>query len=198
MNARSRRTREAILAATRALLEERGPAALTMAAVAERVGLSRRGLYLHFTSRSELVTALFDYLADREGLTPSLQPVWAAPDSVTALAEWARHLARYHPRVLAVDQALRQVGERDPDARAHCARADAAQLANCRRLAEWLAREGRLAAPWTEETAARLLWSLVSSELIGRLLGEQGWSQDELAVRLALLQQRTLVAGATG
>ncbi|WP_062214863.1 isochorismatase family protein [Streptomyces sp. NBRC 109706] len=44
-----------------------------MAAVAERVGVSRRGLYLHFGSRGELVTALFDYLAGQEGLDASLR-----------------------------------------------------------------------------------------------------------------------------
>ncbi|HSO53579.1 MAG TPA: TetR family transcriptional regulator, partial [Actinomycetes bacterium] len=37
-NARSRRTRAALLAAARSLLEEQGAEALTMAAVAERAG----------------------------------------------------------------------------------------------------------------------------------------------------------------
>ncbi|RMI46069.1 TetR/AcrR family transcriptional regulator [Streptomyces triticirhizae] len=195
LNARSRRTRQAILAATRALLEERGLDALTMAAVAERVGVSRRGLYLHFASRGELVAALFDYVAGVEGLERSLEHVWAAPDSPAALTEWAHHLARYHPNVLAVDRAVQQVRTHDPDARRHYERANAAQLANCRRLTRWLAREGRLAEPWTEESGAALLWSLVSSEVIGGLLEEQGWSREELGERLALLYRRTLVAG---
>ncbi|UED83340.1 TetR/AcrR family transcriptional regulator [Streptomyces profundus] len=193
-NARSRRTRLAILAATRALLEEQGLPALTMAAVAERVGVSRRGLYLHFGSRGELVTALFDYLAGEEGLDASLRQVWAAEDSVAALTEWARHLARYHPRVLAVDQAVQQVRRQDADADRHHRRASGAQLANCRRLTEWLARERRLAEPWTVETGADLLWSLVSSEVIAGLLNERNWSQEELGDRLATLYRRTLTA----
>ncbi len=41
-NARSRRTRAALLASARSLLEEEGFEALTMAAVAERAGVTRR------------------------------------------------------------------------------------------------------------------------------------------------------------
>jgi AcrR family transcriptional regulator len=82
-NARSRRTRAALLAATRALLEEQGTEALTMAAVAERAGVSRRAVYLHFASRTELLTALFGYVSDQEGLAASLEQVWQAPDAAT-------------------------------------------------------------------------------------------------------------------
>ncbi|WP_062214867.1 hypothetical protein [Streptomyces sp. NBRC 109706] len=118
--------------------------------------------------------------------------VWSADDSVAALTEWAHHLARYHPRVLAVDQAVQQVRRQDADAGRHHRRASDAQLANCSRLAEWLADEGRLAEPWTVETGADLLWSLVSSEVIAGLLNERGWSQAELGDRLAILYRRTL------
>lgn len=50
-NARSRRTREALLRAARALIEEKGFDAVTLAAVARQAGVSPRGLYLHFSSR---------------------------------------------------------------------------------------------------------------------------------------------------
>ncbi|TDC09766.1 TetR/AcrR family transcriptional regulator [Streptomyces sp. 8K308] len=190
-NARGRRTRSAILAGARALLEERGLEALTMTAVAERVGVSRRGIYLHFASRTELVTALFDHVAGEEGLYESVDRVWQAPDAVAGLDEWARHLARYHPRVLAVDEAVRRVRAQDPDAARHYERAAASQLAHCRRLAEWLAAERRLAPPWTVRTAADMMRSLVSSDLVSALLAERGWSQEELGDRLALLHRRT-------
>jgi AcrR family transcriptional regulator len=38
-----------------------------MAAVADRAGVSRRAVYLHYASRAELVTALFDYVSEQEG-----------------------------------------------------------------------------------------------------------------------------------
>ncbi|ONK15473.1 TetR/AcrR family transcriptional regulator [Streptomyces sp. MP131-18] len=192
-NARSRRTRAALLTAARSLLEEQGLEALTMAEVAERVGISRRGAYLHFASRTELMAALFDHVADEEGLHASMEQVWAAPDAEAAMAEWAAHLARYHPRVLAVDRAIRRVGRRDPDAARHMERAAASQLAHCTRLAEWLARERRLAPPWTPETARDMLMSLISSDMVETLLTERRWTAETFGEGLALLLHRTFV-----
>ncbi|MFC7330864.1 TetR/AcrR family transcriptional regulator [Marinactinospora rubrisoli] len=192
-NARSRRTRSRVLAAARAILEERGPAALTMSEAAARAGVTRRAVYLHFATRTDLVTALFDYVAEEEGLHASVRRVWDRPDSVAALEEWARHLARYHPRVLAVDQAIRRVRHQDADAARHYRRATESQRANCRRLAEWLASEDRLAAEWTPDSATDMLWALISSDMIEALHTERGWSGDRLAEHLAVLLRRTFV-----
>src|SRR5690348_7972752 len=90
-NARSRRTAQALLASARALLEEQGFEAMTMAAVADRAGVTRRSVYLHFPSRVALLAALFDYVKDTEGFARSVAPVWNAPDAATALHEWAAH-----------------------------------------------------------------------------------------------------------
>jgi AcrR family transcriptional regulator len=191
-NARGRRTRAALLAATRALLEEEGFEELTMAAVAERAGVSRRACYLHFGSRSDLVADLFDYVAETEGLAASTAHVWEAPDAAAALDEWARHLARYHPRVLAVARAAEQVGRDDPDAAGHRERVVRAQLSNCRRLAEWLEREGRLAPPWTVETATDMLFALISTDMIDKLLTRR-WSRRRLGDGISLLLRSTFV-----
>jgi len=192
-NARSRRTRAALLDATRALLEERGTEALTMAAVAERAGVSRRAVYLHFASRTELLTELFGYVSDQEGLTASLQPVWQAPDAAAALEEWARHLARFHPRVLAVARAIQRVRRVDPGAEAHWQLVMADQQACCQRLAARLDREQRLAPPWTVRTAADMLWALMSYELLEELLVDRGWSPRRYRTYLAALFKSTFL-----
>lgn len=163
-----------------------------MAAVADRAGVSRRAVYLHFASRSELVAALFDYVAQTEGLAESTAPVWDAPDAAAALDEWARHMARYHPRLIAVSRAVERVQRDDPDAAAHRERVVRAQLGNCRRLAEWLEREGRLAPPWTVETATDMLWALISTDMIEGLLTRR-WSRRLLGERLGLLLRSTFM-----
>lgn len=195
-NARSRRTRAALLAATREVLEQDGFAALTMAAVADRAGVSRRAVYLHFPSRSQLVAELFDFVAGAEGLPDSTRAVWDAPDSVAALEEWARHVARFHPRVLAVTRAVEQVHRSDDDAAAHRERYLGEQLAACRRLSEWLDREGRLASAWTVDSAAEMLWALLSVDMIERLVVERRWSVARLAEHLTGLLRSTFVAPA--
>jgi AcrR family transcriptional regulator len=192
-NARSRRTRAALLDAARSLLEEQGTEALTMAAVAERAGVSRRAVYLHFASRAELVTELFGHVSEQEGLAASLQAVWDAPDAAAALREWAGHLARFHPRILAVARAIQRVRRSDPDAAGHWRLVMADQQACCRRLARWLARERRLARPWTVPAATDMLWALMSFELLEELLVDRGWSPARYRTHMAALLASTFL-----
>lgn len=193
-NARSRRTRAALLGSARTILEERGFEALTMTAVAEEAGVTRRSVYLHFPTRAALVGALFDQNAEVEGLAESLQRVWDAPDAVAALDEWAAHLARYHARLIAVDRAVERVRHVDEDATALRRRVVAEKLDSARRVAGRLDREGRLAPPWTAATAADMLFALISSDVIEALTVDRRWSQRRLAEHLALLLRRTFVA----
>lgn len=194
-NARSRRTREALLAATRSLVEAAGLDAVTMAAVAQRAGVTRRALYLHFASRTELLTALFAHINETGDLAASTRPVWEAPDATSALDEWAGHLARYHPRLIRIGRALQRARDTDPDAAAHWELVTRDWRAHCRRLATWLEREGRLAQPWTVQTATDMLWVLMSFDVIEGLAVERRWSRRRLADSLARLFRATLVAG---
>jgi AcrR family transcriptional regulator len=197
-NARSRRTRARLLAAARELLERDGFDALTMAAVADHAGVTRRAVYLHFASRAELVAALFDHVGETEGLTASIERVWAAPDATAALQEWARHIARFHPQALAVTRAVEQVHRRDPDAAAHRERYLSEQLAACRRLTAWLDDDGTLSPRWTVETASEMLWGLIATDMLERLLVERRWTREELADRLGVLLGEAFVARAPG
>ena len=169
-NARSRRTRQRLLAAARSLVEDAGLEAVTMAAVAERAGVTRRALYLHFTSRTELLTALFTYVNE------------------------TGHLARYHPRMIRIGRALQRARDTDPDAAAHWDLVMRDWRAHCRRLANWLDREGRLAPHWTVQTATDMLWVLMSFDVIEGLVVDRHWSRRRLADQLARLFRATFVA----
>lgn len=193
-NARSRGTRAALLAAAHSIVEEEGFEPLKMSAVAERAGVTRRAVYMHFGSRSELVLAIFDHVAGVEGLEESVGEVWKAPDSVAALDRWAAHLARYHPRLLPFDRAVQRVWREDPDAAAHRKRVIVEKLANTRRLATGLADEGRLAPAWTADSASDMLFALISSDMIEALIVDRRWSRARLAEHLALLFRATFVA----
>jgi hypothetical protein len=67
-----------------------------------------------------------------------------------------------------------------------------AQLARCRRLAEWLEREDRLARSWTVETATDMLFALLSTDMIERLLARR-WSRRRLGDRIGLLLRSTFL-----
>jgi AcrR family transcriptional regulator len=192
-NARSRRTRTALLDATRELVEREGVASATMGAVADRAGVTRRSVYLHFKSRSELIGALFDHVAETDGLQQSLDKVWAAPTAAEALARWGAHLARYHSRVLPVDRAFAQMEHTDPDAAAHRRRVRAAKLASCTRLARRLSDEGVLAGDWSVGAAADMLYALTNSDLVEALLVDRRWTQRLFSARVAALLQATFI-----
>lgn len=164
-----------------------------MAAIADRAGVTRRSAYLHFASRAEVVDALFAHVAETEGLAESVDRVWAAPDAVAALREWARHFSEYHLRVLPVDRAVARVHRRDEDAAAHRARAGSAKHANCRRLADRLSEEGRLAPPWTAATAADMINALTTSDVIESLVVDRQWPRTQFAEHFALLLEATFV-----
>jgi AcrR family transcriptional regulator len=193
-NARSRRTRLALLAAARTLVEREGVAAVTMASVAEQAGVTRRAVYLHFSTRAELITALYRYVNEAADLTESLKSVWRAPDASAALDEWAHHLARCHTELIPVGQAFQRVRGTDPDAGHYWDLVMRQWRKSCRRLAEWLAIEARLAAPWTVDTAADMLWALMSFDVLAALVVDRRWSRKRLARRLSVLLGSTFVA----
>ncbi len=193
-NARSRRTRAALVDAARALLEEDGPAALTMAATAERAGVSRRSVYLHFATRADLLVALFDHVSEAEGLAESLRPVLTAPDPVTALDEFAAYLARIRPRVRAVATAIQRQRRSDPDFAAHWDVVFRGQRQICRHLINALHRDGLLAEPWTVASATDMLWALMSGDFADNLTIDCGWSLSKYAERMATLMRSVFVA----
>jgi AcrR family transcriptional regulator len=197
-NARSRRTAASLLRAARDLIEQDGFAALTMAAVAERAGVSRRAVYLHFASRTELLGALYRSLGETDDLARSLQAVWDRPDAEAALTEWAEHIARSHPRILGVVRAVERARYGDPDAARLWQTAQGNWLKGSRRLMRWLDDEGRLAPRWSVDAAADMMWALMSIDVLDRLLNERRWSTRRVAAQLATLFRATFVRDHSG
>jgi AcrR family transcriptional regulator len=192
-NERSRRTRAAILDATWRLLEEGGAEATTMASVAQQAGVTRRALYLHFASRAELLLALHAHVDQALDLDASLQPVREAPDAVARLEAFTAHLARFHPKIRAIDLALLRAKDTDRDVAQLVSQGLDGWLDGCRQLAQDLADEGRLAEPWTPDTAADLLWSFMFPETLERLTITRGWPPERYGELLTVLLRRTLV-----
>jgi len=88
----TRTTNEAVVAAARELLEAGGPAALTMQAVAGRVGVRAPSLYKRFQDRDALLAAVASATADELGARFEA----AAPD-LPQLAAVYREFAHRHP-----------------------------------------------------------------------------------------------------
>lgn len=103
--ARPRTSRAAIIAAARDLLEDGGLEAVSMAAVAERVGVRPPSLYKHFGDRSELLAAAAtdSVLELGRTLSGAVERSGAdAPARLQALAAAYRSFALATPRATAL------------------------------------------------------------------------------------------------
>jgi AcrR family transcriptional regulator len=143
-NARSRRTRAALLDGARRLLEDEGSGALTMERVAAEAGVSRRSAYLHVASRGELLLALLEHTDATEGLAESLRPVAEAASVPARIDAWARHVASYHRRILPVVRAVDAARRADPDLQVVWDTAMQRWSGGCRAVAE----EAEAAVRW--------------------------------------------------
>lgn len=103
--ARARTSRAAIIAAARDLLEDGGLEAVSMAGVAERVGIKAPSLYKHFDDRSSLLAALATEVALELGqsLVDAAARSGAEPSArLRALAATYRSFALATPRATAL------------------------------------------------------------------------------------------------
>jgi AcrR family transcriptional regulator len=93
-----RRTREHdLVAATRALFDERGIQDAPIEEIARTVGIARGLVYRHFSSKEELyVLTVTDYLRELDGVLEDA--VVASGDPVAQLESWARAFAGFCER----------------------------------------------------------------------------------------------------
>jgi AcrR family transcriptional regulator len=152
-----------ILDAALACLRDGG--GLTMAQVAEKAGLSRQAVYLHFPGRDALLAAL-------QARQPPAPDFEAAPSARAALALLVAAQASADPALAALDET--------PDAAA-------ARLARCRAVALRFQAEGALAPQLSLDAAADLLWSLTGPRLWDELTTGRGWSADRYRTHVTYL-----------
>ncbi len=96
MGRRARIDRTVILRASLDLADERGLAAVTMQAVAERLGVTSMALYRHIANKADLLDAVVESLLMEFELPDSRLP-WR--QRLAALARAARDSAKRHPEV---------------------------------------------------------------------------------------------------
>ncbi|HHY48744.1 MAG TPA: TetR/AcrR family transcriptional regulator, partial [Alphaproteobacteria bacterium] len=96
-------SREALVAIARALIEESGPEALTLSAVAQVAGVKPPSLYKHFADRLALLKAVeIDVLAELEALLRAGAKGRTPRQRLRHMAETYRRFATEHPNRYAV------------------------------------------------------------------------------------------------
>lgn len=184
LQARTRRTRAAVVDAARALFLERGYAATTVEAISERSDTPQATVYRLFSSKLGILKALLDVsiggddqsvaMADR----PQVRELLADPDPRRQLAGFAALLRELLGRSAPVHRILADAARSDESAAALLAEIARQRQAGQQRVARALARSKSLRPGLKERDAADIIHALASPEVYGLLVLDRGWSGD--------------------
>lgn len=186
-------TRQRILEKTWQLLEAQPGTVLSMSTIAKAAGLSRQALYLHFTSRAELLIATIRYVDDVKGLEQRLAQVEQCQSGDEMLARFIQVWGSYMPEVYGVSKALMMSKESDKataqawDEIMHCLY----QL--CERIVSKLVAEKKLKKSWSQDHAADFLFMLISFSNWEALRHQRGWTNDAYILYISKAIQATIV-----
>jgi AcrR family transcriptional regulator len=180
--ARTRRTRAAVVEAARSLFLERGYAATTIEAIGARADTPQATVYRLFGSKPGILKAVLDTsigggdeavaMLDR----PRLRAVLVDPDPVNRLAGFAALVRDVLSRVGPVHRVLAEAARSDEDAAALLAEITRQRHEGQRRIARSLGRSGALRTGLRERDAADVVHALASPEVYELLVAERGWT----------------------
>jgi AcrR family transcriptional regulator len=186
-------TRERILRAAWSLMAKRRGHGVRMEDIAEEAGVSRQAVYLHFTSRTELLIAAARFLDETLHLTERLQPVCAVQRCDQALDAYVEFWANYIPDIYALAKPLLAVRDTDEAAAAAWADRMVPLYEGCLTIIRRLAEEQQLAAEWSVEDAADFFWATISFQNWENLIVDRGWSKEQFIERTRLALRRALL-----
>jgi len=180
--ARTRRTRTAVVEAAQGLFVERGYAATTIEAISDRSDTPQATVYRLFSSKLGILKAVLDVsiggddeavaMADR----PQVRTLLSDEDPKKQLAGFAALLREVMARVGPVHRILADAARSDEDAASLLAEIARQRHDGQRRLARSLARSGALRPGLRERDAADIVHVLASPEVYGLLVFDRGWS----------------------
>ena len=166
---------------------------VTLEEVARAARVSRQAVYINFGSRAGLLAALVVYVDEIGGLQAKIAKVLDSPTALSALEALVDFRARYTPSIYRLAIHVDAARRFDADAEASWQDRMKYRYANSRAIAHRLAAEGALAAGWTEEDAADLIWSMTSIRTYEELVIDRGWSLNRYRQRINAILVGTLV-----
>jgi AcrR family transcriptional regulator len=179
--------RRAVVVAARALFERDGFRPTTIAAVAERAGVSAESIYKGFGTKAALAKAVFDFViaGDDEPV-----PVWrrseadairAEPDVRRKIIMYTRGLAARQQRSAKVQVLIRDGGHTDESLAALWQQLLAERLTGMTMLGRHLIESGQLREGIELDEVRDVLWTYTAVELYELLVVERGWPLDRYA-----------------
>lgn len=162
------------------MFEEHGYHGAGVGAVAKRAGVSRQAVYLHFSSKAELLTALHRHIFTtdvlpalaRHPITDGMTAMEALDATIAADVEVASKVWQIHE---ALTVARRQHPEVDETLRPR----EEERYGELVQLGHRLDRDGALPQDVGVEIFADMVWGLVNTGTYRSLVMERSWSLDQ-------------------
>lgn len=181
----ARQTRRAVVAAARDLFIDLGYPASTLAAIADKAGVSVQTVYAQFGNKTTVLKEVIDHavagddeptpVADREWV----QQVLAEPDPRVKLALHARGVAAIMARSYRLDWVLRTAAPVDADADALWRKAIRQRRIGMEQLATHLHERGALRPDLSVAEATDRIATLIDPEFYRLTVGERKWKPDQ-------------------
>jgi AcrR family transcriptional regulator len=195
--ARTRRTRTAVVEAARTLFLERGYAGTTIEAISDLSDTPQATVYRLFSSKLGILKALLDVsvVGDDDAVAmvdrPQVRALLSDGDPKNQLAGFVALLRDVMARAASVHRILADAARSDEDAASLLAEIARQRQEGQHRIARSLARSRALRPRLRERDAADIIHALASPEVYGLLVFDRGWSGDryEKWLRAILIDQ---------
>jgi AcrR family transcriptional regulator len=182
--ARTRRTRAAVVEAARTLFLERGYAATTIEAIGDLSDTPQATVYRLFSSKLGILKAVLDVsiAGDDEAIAmadrPQVRALVSDPDPKNKLTGFAALLRDLMARTAPVHRILVDAARSDKAAASLLAEIARQRQDGQHRITRSLARSGALRPGLRERDAADIIHALASPEVYGLLVSDRGWNGD--------------------
>jgi AcrR family transcriptional regulator len=192
------RTRAAILGAARELFAERGYAATSMTAIADRAGVALDTVYASVGRKPQLARLLIETaISGTDQAVPAgrrdyVHAIQAAPDAATKITIYAAAIAAIAPRMALVLGIIQEAARDEPGLAALWAEIAERRAANMRLFVADLAAAAPLRLD--PDQAADIVWATNAAEMYQLLVSRRGWSPQRYEDFLADTWRRLLLA----
>jgi AcrR family transcriptional regulator len=182
--ARTRRTRAAVVEAARSLFLERGYSATTIEAISDRSDTPQPTVYRLFSSKLGILKSVLDVSIGGDDQTvamldrPDVRALLSNEDPKNQLAGFCALVREVMGRAGPVHRILADAARSDQDAASLLVEIARQRHEGQRRVARSLARSGALRPGLRERDAADIIHALASPEVYGLLVVERGWGAE--------------------
>ena len=185
-------TRRRILQAAWELLEQQD-SGVRLVDVADRAGVSRQAVYLHFGDRSGLLVALVDFIDVSLGAVQLRAHIHGGATGVESLQRWIETMSWYTAKIDRVTQVLENSQYQDEALAAAWRDRMGRRQMHIRSIVERIAAAGHLAEGWSVEAAVELLYVVTMPGPWRELTRELGWTAEQYTHNLTRLVRSALL-----